>query len=111
RARLTAARLLAPCLARILSLRTPLAHVLPLARTLRLAESTVETRRTVAVLTSATRRSITFLIAAGLFFKSAHGHQRTHAMLVHLFPAATRQAAWQCHRAIAGTDQARHGQP
>ena len=48
--------------------------------------------------------------AAALLLDAERGQQRAHVVFFQLFPAATLQAARQGHRAVTGTDQARHGQ-
>src|SRR5476651_1113471 len=44
------------------------------------------------------------------FLDAVHGHELAHGVFLQLFPATAPQVAWQGHRAVAGTDQARHGQ-
>src|SRR5476649_891644 len=44
------------------------------------------------------------------FLDAVHGHELAHGVFFQLFPATALQVAWQGHRAVAGADQARHGQ-
>src|SRR5471032_1813387 len=51
-------------------------------------------------------------IAGGrhFLFNAVGGQQVAHGIFIHFFPTATFQSAWQGHRAITGTNQARNGQ-
>src|SRR5471030_3192676 len=44
------------------------------------------------------------------FLDAVDGHELAHGVFFQLFPATALQVAWQGHRAVAGADQARHGQ-
>src|SRR5476649_2523230 len=67
----------------------------------------------VVIAVVAARRLLTFARRPGFgrrfFLDAVHGHELAHGVFLQLFPATALQVAWQGHRAVAGTDQARHG--
>src|SRR5690606_6742662 len=50
-------------------------------------------------------------LAAAFFLDAERGHETAHVVFFQLFPTPALQARRQGHRAVAGTDQARDGQP